>query len=149
MQNIENKFNKFIDQLIKHTILFLIGGLIYTLIEIIARGYSHISMLILGGICFIALGLFNEILDWETPLLEQMLYGAIIITILEFITGCIVNLWFGLDVWNYSTERYNLLGQVCVKYSIYWFFLSCVGIMFDDWLRYWLFNEERPKYILW
>lgn len=149
MQNIENKFNKFIDQLIKHTILFLIGGLIYTLIEIIARGYSHISMLILGGICFIALGLFNEILDWETPLLEQMLYGAIIITILEFITGCIVNLWFGLDVWNYSTERYNLLGQVCIKYSIYWFFLSCVGIMFDDWLRYWLFNEERPKYILW
>lgn len=148
MQNIENKFNKFIDQLIKHTILFLIGGLIYTLIEIIARGYSHISMLILGGICFIALGLFNEILDWETPLLEQMLYGAIIITILEFITGCIVNLWLGWNVWDYSNEPFNLLGQICLEYSIYWFFLSFVGIVLDDYLRYLWFNEEKPRYII-
>lgn len=140
--------DKILDQIIKYTVLFLTGGVIYFFIEFTARGYSHISMFILGGICFIALGLLNETLSWDTPLLQQMLYGAIIITVLEFITGCIVNLWLGLNVWDYSEERYNLMGQVCLKYSVYWFFLSGVGIILDDFIRYLWFDEEKPRYVL-
>lgn len=143
-----NKSEKFLNLFFKYLILFLVGGSLYYFIELISRGYSHISMLILGGICFITLGLLNEILDWTTPLIKQMLYGSIIITILEFITGCIVNLWLGWNVWDYSNEPFNLLGQICLEYSIYWFFLSFVGIILDDYLRYLWFNEEKPRYII-
>lgn len=143
-----NKSEKFLNLFFKYLILFLVGGSLYYFIELISRGYSHISMFILGGICFITLGLLNEILDWTIPLIKQMLYGSIIITILEFVTGCIVNLWLGWNVWDYSNEPFNLLGQICLEYSIYWFFLSFVGIVLDDYLRYLWFNEEKPRYII-
>lgn len=133
-------------QVIKYGFLGIIGGLIYVTLEILWRGYSHWTMGVLGGICFICLGLINEILSWETPLVLQMLIGDIIITVLEFITGCIVNLWLGWDVWDYSQYKFNVLGQISLRSSIGWYFLSSVGIILDDYIRYWFFGEEKPRY---
>lgn len=135
-------------QLIKDLILWLIGGFLYVIIELLYRGRTHWTMFILGGICFVAIGLINKYLSWETPLIVQALIGAIIVTILEFITGCIVNLWLGWDVWNYSRMPFNLLGQVCLPYFVLWIGLSIIAIILDDYLRYWLFAEEKPRYIL-
>lgn len=135
-------------QLLKYIFLGLTGGNIYAFLEILWRGYSHWTMFLLGGICFILLGLINEILSWETPLPVQMALGCVIITALEFITGCIVNLWLGWDVWDYSQYRFNLLGQISLMSSVGWYFLSVVGIVLDDFLRYWLFDEEKPRYRL-
>lgn len=133
-------------QLIKYGFLFLIGGLIYILLEIVTRGWSHWTMFILGGICFISMGLFNESADWDMPLLLQMLYGGFVITLLELLTGLIVNIGLGWGVWDYSNVWGNVLGQICPKASAIWFFLSAVGIILDDYLRYWVFNEEKPRY---
>lgn len=132
----------------KHLILGTIGGLIYVLLELIWRGYSHWTMFLLGGTCFVLLGLINEILDWNTPLTLQMLIGCTVITVLEFITGCIVNLWLGWNVWDYSDLKFNILGQISLFSSIGWYFISLVGIMLDDWLRYRLFGEKKPRYKL-
>ena len=120
--------------------------MIYVLLELLWRGFSHWTMFLLGAICFILLGLINEILDWDTPLLLQMFIGCVIITVAEFVTGCIVNLWLGWDVWDYSQYRYNLLGQISLQSSVGWYFLSLIGITLDDWLRYKLFGEEKPHY---
>ena len=132
----------------KHLILGTIGGLIYVLLELIWRGYSHWTMFLLGGTCFILLGLINEILDWDTPLTLQMLIGCTVITVLEFITGCVVNLWLGWNVWDYSDIKFNILGQISLYSSIGWYFISLVGITLDDWLRYRLFGEKKPRYKL-
>ena len=133
-------------QLSKYGFLGIIGGIIYYLLECLWRSYSHWTMFILGGICFIALGLINEILSWDTPLVIQMLIGGTIITILEFITGCIVNLWLGWNVWDYSQYQCNLLGQISLCSSVGWYFLSLVGIILDDYIRCWFFGEEKPRY---
>ena len=132
----------------KHLILGTIGGLIYVLLELIWRGYSHWTMFLLGGTCFVLLGLINEILDWDTPLTLQMLIGCTVITALEFITGCVVNLWLGWNVWDYSDIKFNILGQISLFSSIGWYFISLVGITLDDWLRYRLFGEKKPRYKL-
>lgn len=133
----------------KEAILFLIGGLIYITIEIIARGYSHFSMFIVGGLCFVLIGLLNECYEWETPFQTQCLIGATIITILEFVSGCIVNLWLHLNVWDYSDRPFNLLGQICLHHSIcYWTILSAAAIVLDDFIRYKLFKEPRPVYYI-
>lgn len=129
-------------------ILFLIGGTIYILIELLWRGRSHISMFVLGGICFLFIGGINEVLTWETPLWKQCLIGMIIILLLEFLTGCIINLWLGLDIWDYSHLPLNLFGQICLPFALLWYLLSAVAIILDDWLRYWLFGEEKPHYKL-
>ena len=136
------------DKLYKHCILFAFGGMLYTSIEMLSRGYSHWSMMLLGGVCFLLIGAINEVIPWEMPLWKQMLIGSIIITTLEFLTGCIVNLWLGWDVWDYSYEWGNILGQICPKFSLYWFFLSLVAILIDDFIRYAVFDEERRHYTI-
>lgn len=132
----------------KYLVLLLIGGMIYVLIELLFRGRSHFTMFILGGVCFVSVGLINEVLPWDTPFQLQMLLGGSIITVLEFISGCILNLYFGLGIWDYSDQPGNILGQICPLFSLLWVFLSGLAIVLDDYLRYWLFNEEKPHYTL-
>ena len=129
----------------KYFILSIIGGAVYVLLEMLWRGYSHWTMFLLGAVCFILIGLVNEVFEWDTPLILQMFCGCAIITALEFVTGCIVNLWLGWDVWDYSQYKFNILGQISLHSSVGWYFLSLVGIFLDDWLRYKLFGEEKPR----
>ncbi len=132
--------------MVKHSLLFGLGGLFYLIIELLWRGSSHWSMFILGGLCFLIIGLINEHSRGRLPLLLQMLISALIITVLEFITGYVVNIRLGLNVWNYYDMPFNIIGQVCLTYTVIWFFLSLGCIFADDWLRYRFFGEEKPKY---
>ena len=130
----------------KYEFLFFVGATIYVVIEKLYRGYSHWTMFLLGGICFVALGLINEVIPWDMPLLSQMFIGGIIITVLEFITGCVVNIWLGWTVWDYSELPCNLWGQISLFSSIVWVGLSLVGIVLDDTIRWKFFGEEKPHY---
>ena len=130
----------------KYELLFFVGATIYVVIEKLYRGYSHWTMFLLGGICFIALGLINEVLPWDMPLLLQMFIGGVIITVLELITGCVINLWLGWAVWDYSELPFNLWGQISLFSSIVWVGLSLVGIVLDDYIRWKFFDEEKPHY---
>ena len=142
------------------TFLFLIGGTVYYLIEIMWRGYSHWSMFILGGICFVIMGLLNEYeFKWQGSLIKQSIISAVIITAFEFITGCIVNLWLGWHIWDYSELPCNIWGQVCLYFFFVWIALSIIGIMLDDWIRYGVYlamhnifpeiqKREKPRYRL-
>lgn len=132
----------------KYLPLFDVGGLLYILLELAWRGWSHWTMFVLGGLCFIGLGLINEVLSWEMPLWRQILVGACLITVLEFLTGCVVNLWLGWGVWDYSNKPGNILGQICPQFFLLWLLVSLAGIVLDDWLRYWWFGEEWPHYRL-
>lgn len=137
---------KILKIILKYIFLFLVGGFVYYSIEIAYRGYSHWTMILLGGICFVALGNINNVLSWETPLIAQSLIGATIITVLEYITGLIVNIKLGWNVWDYSDVPLNIQGQICLPFFMVWIFVAAVGIILDDYLRYWLFKEKKPKY---
>ena len=130
----------------KEMILGLVGGIIYIAIELLWRGYSHWSMFVLGGLCFVLLGQINEVIPWDMPLWMQVFIGTAIITAMEFIAGCIVNLWLGWKVWDYSNVPFNVLGQICLPYIVLWIPISLTGILLDDYLRHWIFKEEKPHY---
>lgn len=109
-------------------VVFLIGGVTYAMIEIMWRGNTHWTMVLLGGLCFLTLyKLFGYMSNYS--LLEKCVVGAIVITTLEFVVGCIVNLVFHMNVWNYSRMPLNLSGQICILYSTLWGFL-CIPINF-------------------
>lgn len=132
----------------KVLLLFLLGGAAYYGVETLWRGFSHPSMFVLGGVCFVLVGFINELLPWYMDLGLQALLGAIIITAAEFVTGLIVNVWLGLDVWDYSALPFNLLGQISLQYFLLWIPLAALAIVLDDHIRYRLFGEARPRYCL-
>ena len=134
---------------LKELILAAVGGVLYVALELVWRGHSHWTMFCLGGLCFVCIGQINEMIPWCMPLWKQALIGAVIITGMEFLTGCIVNLGLGWRVWDYSGMPMNLLGQICVPYMLLWIPVSLAAIILDDWLRYWMFGEERPHYCIW
>lgn len=127
---------------IKHLILFTIGGSLYYCVELIWRGYSHWSMLIVGGVAFLLIGGINEYLPWKIPLWEQCGIATLIITLLEFASGCILNLWLQLNIWHYTIL--DIFGQISLPFIGLWYLLSGVGIALDDVLRWKLFGEEKP-----
>jgi len=132
--------------MIKILILFLMGGTIYAGIEVLAREFTHISMFITGGLCFVLIG---QLKRTGLPVTVQMLISCAIITALELACGLIVNVWLGLDVWDYSDEPANLMGQICVNASAIWVFLSFVGIYTNDFARRKMFYEKTaPMKIL-
>lgn len=135
-------------RLLKPLILFCIGGFSYFFIEILWRGYSHWTMIIVGGICFLLIGSINEVFEWDMPLTHQMFYSSLMITLVELVSGVLLNGLFKLNVWDYSDMKFNFMGQICLLYSVLWFFLSAIAILLDDYLRYWLFDEEKPHYKL-
>lgn len=133
-------------QFLKYLYLFWFGGSFYVSIEVIYRERSHWSMLVLAGIIFIIVGLLNELWTWETDLLIQLFSGVAIATFGEFITGCIVNLWLGWNIWDYSNMWGNILGQITPQFILIWIPIILLAIILDDVIRWKFFNEEIPKY---
>ena len=132
----------------KYLFLFWFGGSTYVTIEVLYRQRSHWSMFVLAGIVFISIGLLNEIWTWNFGLVYQVLIGTAIATIGEFITGCIVNLWLGWNVWDYSGQWGNVLGQICPLFTIIWVPVIVVAIVLDDLIRFIAFDEEFPRYYI-
>ena len=102
-------------QIEKYMILFAIGGMAYFLLEVLVRGYSHYSMFLCGGACFLCCGLLNENVKVKMSFISQMVLSSVIITALGFVTGLIVNVWLKMDIWGYSHLPCNLMGQVCLR----------------------------------
>lgn len=133
---------------IKVAALAICGGCAYYAIEMLWRGHSHWTMAVLGGICFVLIGGINELFTWDMPLIEQGIIGAAAVTALELISGCVLNIWLGLQIWDYSGRPLNLLGQICLLYSCLWIPLAMCAVVLDDWIRCLLFGEECPTYTL-
>ena len=108
--------------------IFCVGLIGYPLLEILWRGYTHWSMALTGGICFLTVYLifnrFPKVTNWI-----KCLFGALVITIIEFTVGCVVNLCLGWEVWNYAKFPGNILGQVCPSFFLLWAIL-CVPIIY-------------------
>ncbi|MBQ8412509.1 MAG: hypothetical protein IJX12_02745 [Lachnospiraceae bacterium] len=131
----------------KKIFTWLVGGSLYYTMEIMMRGYSHISMFALGGVCFLLVGAMGKrILEKiEVPSLAIcliMFFGTLIITSLEFVTGIVVNVIFDLKVWDYSEMRYNVYGQICPVFSVLWALISLPCVYIDSMIRKCIYREE-------
>ncbi|MCQ5130551.1 putative ABC transporter permease [Butyricicoccus faecihominis] len=110
----------------------MIGGVLYMGVEMLWRGKTHWTMGVLGGLCFVLIGLLNETRGKRPPLLLQMIEGAFIVTALELAVGLIVNTHLGWNVWDYSDMPFNFLGQITPQFTFAWFFLSAAAVWLED-----------------
>lgn len=107
----------------KRLLLFSFGGLAYNILELLWRGFTHWSMFFLGGACFLCIGRIGETAARRSILARCTLCSAAV-TLAELACGCTVNLWWGLQVWDYSRRPWNILGQVCPLFALLWGLLS-------------------------
>ena len=103
----------------KYSLLFIIGAVGYAAIEVIWRGRTHWSMMLAGGLCFVIFSLVAGWLQGRSILIKAAVC-AIGVTAVEFIFGVIFNLWLGLGVWDYSSMPMNILGQICLPFTLLW-----------------------------
>ena len=105
--------------------VFALGSILYGLTEILWRGWTHWTMLLCGGICFTLMYLVS---GSGLSLVKKWLLSTCIITTVEFVAGCIVNLRLHWQVWDYSAMPFNLLGQICPQFLLLWLALSLPGL---------------------
>lgn len=124
-------------------------GSMYADIELLWRGYTFLSMLILGGFLSVFIGLMNESeIIYKQKMWIQCILSTILILLLEYIAGYILNIRLNLGIWDYSALPLNIDGQICLLYAGLWFLLSPLVIWTDDILRYKLYGEEKPNNVL-
>lgn len=138
-------------KLYKSIVLFFTGGGLYLLIEtfyctMMGDPLVHWAMLFVGGAAFVLIGGINEWIPYELSLVKQSLIGAIVVMLTELICGCILNVWCGFGIWDYSGKFLNLCGQTCLQFMPGWLIFSGVAIVLDDYLQHWMFGEKKPQY---
>lgn len=130
------------------------GGTVYFLLEVAfktLRGEpEQISwtMLVVAMLLTVAVERCGYQLPWKVPLWLQALSCALLVTAVELAAGVILNIWLGLDIWDYSHLPFNLWGQICPQFTAVWWFLCLVFIPAFDWLRWAVEGGQRPKYRL-
>lgn len=109
-------------KIFRYAFVFLLGAVMYNLIEVMFRGYTHWSMSIAGGSVLLIFYILSPELGRLRPVMGGLV-GALVITSIELIAGVIFNIYLGANVWDYSDMPMNFLGQICLPFSAAWFLL--------------------------
>lgn len=56
----------------------------------------------------------------------SFLIYVLVLSLTEFISGYLCRLIFGVDMWNYSSKKYNLGKYVCLEYTFIWGFYGVI-----------------------
>ncbi|HHU23136.1 MAG TPA: hypothetical protein GXZ52_06975 [Clostridiales bacterium] len=123
--------------------VYALGAMSYGAIELIWRGFTHWTMPLTGGLCFLFLYLIAT--RFHVPLWKKWVLSAAVITTVEFLVGLIVNIKLGWRVWDYSDRAFNLMGQICLLFTFYWFLLAIPGVGVCGQLRKRLFANRGSR----
>jgi uncharacterized membrane protein len=128
-------------KIMEYPAVFIIGGLGYGLLELLYRGRTHWTMLLAGGLSLLLIyASSNKI---KAKRWQKWVMGAFIISTIEFVTGGIVNILLGLNVWSYSHHRFSLMGQICLLFSFLWFLLCIPAVWLCELVRKKVFKTNK------
>jgi len=83
-------------------------------------------MFIAGGLSLVFLYIIAA--KSRVPAWKKWIIGGAVITTIEFITGAVVNIALGLNVWDYSGMAMNFMGQISLSFSLLWVLLSIPSV---------------------
>lgn len=107
---------------VEYFFVFLTGMVAYPLLEILWRGYTHITMAAAGGICLTAV-YFISCGRVRFGIISAAFLGTAAITAVELVFGLVFNVAAGMNIWDYSSRPGNFMGQICAEYALLWFLL--------------------------
>ena len=117
--------------------------------KIINTGFLKGPICPIYGIGAVILIIFLESLK-DTPV-ALFVVSMIVFTIWEYLVGVLLEKLFNTKYWDYSDQKYNYKGRICLTNSICWGFL---GIMFVKYIHPFTqkclsyINEELLSYVI-
>lgn len=124
--------------------LFVFTSFFGWLIEFFYRGITYKKAYkpgFLNGFYLPIYGVSSIILyfisSYNINVFYKFLLFIIIITLVEYITGWIFVNVFKIHLWNYSDDKFNFQGIICLGYSIIWGFLG----LFFNYIIYPVYNN--------
>lgn len=124
------------------------GGSFYYGIEMIFRGFSHWSMFCVGGLVFSFCVYQGVKMKWKEGLWIQVLRALVVTVSLEFMTGIIFNKWMHKEIWDYSDQPLQLMGQICVPFMILFSGLLVIAIFLGGILSDLLYKKGKPVFFI-
>ncbi len=89
------------------------------------------SGFLLGPFCpiygFGALIMYFSLKDLTNNIIILFLFGLIVLSIFEYVVGLFLEIVFKTKYWDYSNNKFNIQGKVCLKNSLYW---GALGVVF-------------------
>lgn len=82
------------------------------------------------GTAAVAVALFLP--ELKENLLFLFVGGVILTSMIEYITGSVLEKIFHKKWWDYTKERFSVNGYVCLKYSLLWGVMAVVMILFTN-----------------
>ena len=125
-------FNKYLFYIVIFSMIGLIGEIIGGLI--ISKFFLEgRTLLTLGPLCIIyglgALLLIATLGRYKNKKIQLFFYGAIILTIYQYIIAFIFEAILGVKLWYYADIKLNWNARVCVLYSAIWGIASILIIL--------------------
>lgn len=89
------------------------------------------SGFLLGPFCpiygFGALIMYLSLKDLTDNIFILFFFGLIVLSIFEYVVGLFLEIVFKTKYWDYSKNKFNIHGRVCLKNSLYW---GVLGVIF-------------------
>jgi uncharacterized membrane protein/HD superfamily phosphodiesterase len=120
-------------------LLFAIYSFMGWIIEVVYRSITQRQLINAGflygpfvplygfGTAFI---IFLDFLIHSWPLPIKFIVYGIILTAIEYFTGFIFEKIFKLKLWDYSENKFNVHGRVCLLFSMLWAVMAIIFIIF-------------------
>lgn len=133
--------------ILRKSVLFIIGFTFYITAEVLFRGYSFALMGVCGGLTLFIVDLFNNKISWDLDILLQGLFGSCVITLFEFVIGEFAKHTNLIPImWDYSNQFGNIDGVICPLFSLIWIAFSILAVFIADAINYYIFNEQPKPY---
>lgn len=115
--------------------LFFVYSFLGWIIEILFRSFKNKGFInpgflsgpllpIYGFNAIILILIYSNISD--QPLIVRCAVYFVMISLMEYITGEILVLFFKKRYWDYSESKFNIRGHVCLKFSLIWVVLALI-----------------------
>jgi uncharacterized membrane protein/HD superfamily phosphodiesterase len=120
-------------------ILFAVYSFMGWIIEVFYRSITQRQIINAGflfgpfipiygfGAAFIIL---LELVIKQWPITVKIVTYGIVLTVIEYIAGFILEKTFKLKLWDYSKNKFNIHGRICLLFSLCWSVLAIVFVMF-------------------
>ncbi|MCM2338890.1 MAG: putative ABC transporter permease [Burkholderiales bacterium] len=109
---------------------FFIGLFVGFILEFVYRSIEHKKLIkpkLIDAQMYALIGTFLAIISFlEIALIYRLILIFIVPTLVEFLTGYLDLKIKKVRLWDYSHEKFNFMGLICLRFSLYWFLISLI-----------------------